>query len=107
MQKASDRNDEPWSASELPNEPIFFLLPPGVRAWLDANINLTRVFLDIYPREEIVDIELYDTNGTKFAYYDPDRGATVNMSGVHDRPMPVFWNQLKVTDGSLLLTTIQ
>lgn len=53
-----------------------------------------------------MDIELYDTNGTKFAHYNPNRGATVNMTGVN-RPMPVFWKRLKVSGGSLVLTGIQ
>ena len=74
--------------------------------WLDGRLNLTRVLFDIYPPEQLVVIELFDANGTRFAYIDTERGTTANM-GNNKRPMPAFWSRLKVIDGSLMLTGIQ
>ena len=79
-----------------------------MRTWKDANLNLTRVVYNIYPLEQVAEIEFFDSNGTKFAYINPKQGATINVTDVH-RLMPDFWKRLTVTDGSrsLMLTSVK
>ena len=67
---------------------------------------MTRVLFDIYPPEQLVEIKLFDADGTSFAYIDTEKGTTANM-GNNKRPMPAFWSRLKVIDGFLMLTGIQ
>ena len=59
-----------------------------------------------YPLEQVVDIELFDSKGTKFAHLNNELRATIDVKDTH-RSMPDFLNWLKVTDGSLILTGIQ
>ena len=83
------------------------LLPSGLETWKDANFNLTNLMHNMFPLERVIEIELFDTNGTKFAYLNPGLGATVNVTDVH-RQMPYFWKRLTVTaDGSLILNRLQ
>lgn len=78
-----------------------------VEIWKDANSNLTNLMHNMFPWERVIEIELFDTNGTKFAYLNPGLGATVNVTDVH-RQMPYFWKRLTVTaDGSLILNRFQ
>ena len=73
---------------------------------IDGKLNLTRVLFDIYLPEQLIDIDLYDANRTRFAYIHTERGAGTNVPN-NNRPMPAFWSRLKVIDGSLMLTGIQ
>jgi len=78
-----------------------------LETWKDANFNLTNLMHNMFPLERVIEIELFDTNGTKFAYLNPGLGATVNVTDVH-RQMPYFWKRLTVTaDGSLILNRLQ
>lgn len=54
------------------------------------------------PWEHVVDVEMYNTNKTQFAYCNPDGCAKVN-----DSRNSVFWNRLRIKQGSLLLTGIE
>ena len=86
---------------------ISSLLPWGVETWKDANSNLTNLMHNMFPWERVTEIELFDTNGTKFAYLNPVQGAAINVTDVHHQ-MPYFWKRLTVTaDGSLILNRFQ
>jgi len=77
-----------------------------VWTWKDANLNFTSVMFNMYPVEQVVEIEVFDSKGTKFAHLNNELRAAVGLKGSH-RSMPYFWNRLTVTDGALMLTGIQ
>ncbi|XP_068743399.1 uncharacterized protein [Montipora capricornis] len=72
---------------------------------LQGNLNLSQVFLGQYPLEQLKEIQLLDENGTYFAYMHTRNGASLNVTD--DRSlMPPYWNRLKITRGSLILSGI-
>ena len=89
--------------SDLLNAAFLILL--GIRAQKASDVNLTRVLRNILPWQEVVDIDLYDTNKTRLAYCRT-RNCTKEAIGSSDA-IPVFWNRLRVKNGSLLLTRIK
>ncbi len=63
--------------------------------------------MNLSPSEckRVVDIEWYDINGSRFAHCGSCQVCRNTTDSKH--PVPVFWNRLQVTRGSLLLTGIQ
>lgn len=57
--------------------------------------------------ERVVDIDLFNVNGSRFAYCNSCQACTKTNSTDGNHLMPVFWNRLRVKRGSLLLTGIQ
>lgn len=82
-----------------------FLILSGIRAQKASNVNFTRVLWNILPWQQVVDIEFYATNKSKFAYCHTSNCTKerIDSSDV----VPVFWNRLRVKHGSLLLTRIK
>ena len=89
--------------SDLLNPAFLILL--GIRAQKASDVNFTGVLQNILPWQQVEDIELYDTNKTRLAYCHT-RNCIKEPTGSSDA-VPVFWNRLRVRNGSLLLTRIK
>ncbi|XP_068743397.1 uncharacterized protein [Montipora capricornis] len=76
-----------------------------VWTWLQANLNLSEVFLGQYPPEQLKEIQLFDANGTNIAYLHTVNGASLKVTD-NSRLMPAYWNRLKITSGSLIFSGI-
>lgn len=76
-----------------------------VWTWLQANLNLSEVFLGQYPPEQLKEIQLFDANGTNIAYLHTVTGASLKVTD-NSRLMPAYWNRLKITSGSLIFSGI-
>ena len=80
---------------------------------MGADVNLTEHLIDMVPRRQVEDVELYNIMrvGTKrqkrqFAYCSRNRTMCCRLV-TNDSPPPSFWNRLKEKDDSILLTGIQ
>ena len=71
------------------------------------NLNLTSILLSMISCQRVIDIEWYNINGTRFAYCSSCQNCTKTNSTDGNHLVPVFWNRLQVTRGSLLLTEFQ
>ncbi|XP_068746192.1 uncharacterized protein [Montipora capricornis] len=76
-----------------------------VWTWLQANLNLSEVFLGQYPPKQLKEIQLFDANGTNIAYLHTVNGASLKVID-NSRLMPAYWNRLKITSGSLIFSGI-
>lgn len=70
------------------------------------DLHLTRVLLNMLSCERVVRIDLFNVNGSRFAYCNSCQACTKTNSTDGNHLMPVFWNRLRVKRGSLLLTDI-
>ena len=71
------------------------------------DLNLTRILLSMISCERVIDIEWYNINESRFAYCSSCQNCTKTNSTDGNHLVPVFWNRLQVTRGSLVLTGIQ
>lgn len=69
------------------------------------DLNLTNILINLLPCKRVVDIEWCNINRSRFAYCNACQNCKVTKDSNH--PVPVFWNRLQVTSGSLALTGIQ
>lgn len=68
------------------------------------DLNLTKILQSIAPCERVVHVEWYNINSSKFASCNSCQDCKKTSE---DKRVQVFWNRLRVTRGSLLLTAIQ
>ena len=65
-------------------------------------MNFTRVLQNILPWQQVEDIEFFDSNKSKLAYCHTSNCVKESIDG--SDAVPIFWNRLRVSRGSLLLT---
>ena len=71
------------------------------------DLNLTRILLSLISCERVVEVEWFNRNRSRFAYCSSCQNCTTTSSNDGNHLVPVFWNRLQVTRGSLLLNGIQ
>ncbi len=98
------QTDRPKSTFYTTVDERCFLTLQGIRTQKCADVNLTRALRKMLPWKQVADIEMYNTNKTRFAYCNTGGCSKVNDSRYS---VPIFWNRLQVNDGSLLLTGIE
>lgn len=86
---------------------FYTLAHAGVWIPKGRDLNFTRILQNMLSCERVVDIYLFNVNGSRFAYCNSCQGCTKTNSTDGNHLMPVFWNRLRVKRGSLLLTDIQ
>lgn len=72
---------------------------------LSGNLNLSQVVLGLYPTKHLVELYLYDANGTQFAAIHSDNGASLQMTN-ENHPMTAYWNRLRIERGALIFLEI-
>ncbi|XP_074614809.1 uncharacterized protein LOC141874449 [Acropora palmata] len=72
---------------------------------LGGHLNLSRIALGLYARKHLVELYLFDTNGTQLALIHRDKGASVQVTN-KSHPATSYWNRLRIERGSLIFREI-
>lgn len=72
---------------------------------LSGNLNLSQIALGLYPTKHLVELYLFDANGTQFAKIHSDRGASLQRTK-ESYPVRAYWNRLRIERGSLIFPEI-
>ena len=95
-----------WPVFRLANTRITLpLLLQGIWTELSGNLNLSQIALGLYPTKHLVELYLFDANGTQFAKIHSDRGASLQRTN-ESHPVRAYWNRLRIERGSLIFLEI-
>ncbi|XP_015773489.1 PREDICTED: uncharacterized protein LOC107351709 isoform X2 [Acropora digitifera] len=76
-----------------------------IRTELGGHLNLSQIALGLYTRKHLVELYLFDTNGTQFAVIHRDKGAYLQVTN-KSHPTTSYWNRLRIERGSLIFREI-
>ncbi|XP_044182993.1 uncharacterized protein [Acropora muricata] len=72
---------------------------------LSGNLNLSQIALGLYPTKHLVELYLFDANGTQFAAIHSDKGASLQITN-ESHPMTAYWKRLRIERDSLIFLDI-
>ncbi|XP_029195825.2 uncharacterized protein LOC114961322 [Acropora millepora] len=72
---------------------------------LGGHLNLSQIALGLYTRKHLVELYLFDTNGTQIALIHRDKGAYLQVTN-KSHPATSYWNRLRIERGSLIFCEI-
>ncbi|XP_074614933.1 uncharacterized protein LOC141874539, partial [Acropora palmata] len=81
------------------------LLLQGIWTELSGNLNLSQIALGLYPTKRLVELYVFDANGTQFTKIHSDRGASLQRTN-ESHPVRAYWNRLRIERGSLIFLEI-
>ena len=77
----------------------------GIWTELSGNLNLSQIALGLYPTKHLVELYLFDANGTQFAAIHSGKGASLQITN-ESHPMTAYWNRLRIERGFLIFLDI-
>lgn len=71
-----------------------------------ANLNVSQAVEELFSKEDLEEVYLFDANGTQFAQIHSNKGASLSLRNEGHSPMTAYLNRLRIEQGSLIFHEI-